>query len=294
MAVPGHSADLPPASAGGGGGGGPPPPPPAGRGGDAVALRAVARSLNLSVSGYVASLAAAGDAPTVRRDQERLADVSRLAAATAQVPDEVRRLRGDLLRLGGLVKSLFIREESVLQAERFSFECAEALRELTQAADRTEPVLGRIEDRLQFIRYQLEQTRPRGGAAAAAPLATYGAISNATIAIVNATILWPRGPQTSRATKRPTWKWSASPRAVGPRIRCTTLSFHGDRGKTLPPRSPGARSTRRCGVWERRTTNGLPHCIATKMTDATICISRSIRRTRLRYERSIEATISRS
>jgi hypothetical protein len=165
MAVPGHSPDSPPASA------------TVRRRkspnrrtvrlelslapSDAIALRAVARSLNLSVSGYVASLAAAGDAPTVRRDQERLADVSRLAAATAQVPDEVRRLRGDLLRLGGLVKSLFIREESVLQAERFSFECAEALRELTQAADRTEPVLGRIEDRLQFIRYQLEQTAVR-------------------------------------------------------------------------------------------------------------------------------------
>jgi hypothetical protein len=129
---------------------------------DALALRAVARSLNLSVSAYVASLSAAGDAPTVRREQERLADVSRLAAATSQVPDEVRRLRGDLLRLGGLVKSLFIRDsETTKLADRHALECADALRELTRAADRTEPVIGRVEDSLQLIRYELEQTALR-------------------------------------------------------------------------------------------------------------------------------------
>jgi hypothetical protein len=129
---------------------------------DALALRAVARSLNLSVSAYVASLSAAGDAPSVRREQERLADVSRLAAATSQVPDEVRRLRGDLLRLGGLVKSLFIRDpETTKLADWHALECADALRELTRAADRTEPVIGRVEDSLQLIRYELEQTALR-------------------------------------------------------------------------------------------------------------------------------------
>jgi len=133
---------------------------------DAIALRAVARSLNMSVSGYVASLSALGKAPAKTGKyrgpltaDSRLADVSRLAAATAQVPEEVRRLRGDLLRLGGLVKSLFIRDdETAKHAERFSAECADALRELMHAADRTEPVIARVEDSLQLIRYELEQT----------------------------------------------------------------------------------------------------------------------------------------
>ncbi len=127
---------------------------------DAIALRTVAKSLNMTTSAYVASLSAMGSPPAVRRDQERLADVSRLAAAVSQPVDTVRRFQGDLLRLGGLVKSLFTEQGNTAAAlaQRHSEQCAEALRSLTDAAERTVPVLGRLEDEVSEIRWRLEQT----------------------------------------------------------------------------------------------------------------------------------------
>ncbi len=70
----------------------------------------------------------------------------------------MRRLHGDLLRLGGLVKSLFIRPESLALAERHPGECARALGALTSAAEATIPVVSRVEDQLAALLVQIEQT----------------------------------------------------------------------------------------------------------------------------------------
>jgi hypothetical protein len=124
---------------------------------DAAALKAAAKANARTVSAHVARLVSATDgAPCTHREADPLLDASRLAAAIAQVPREVRSLQGDLLRLGGLVKSLFVRPESVGLAEQHATECSRALALLTTSAAATVPIVARIEDELASLRAQAE------------------------------------------------------------------------------------------------------------------------------------------
>ena len=125
---------------------------------DALALRLSAKANALSTSAYVARLVAIrGNPKEVLKEEDPLADASGIAAALAQIPNEIRRIRGDLLRLGGLVKSLFIRGESMGFARQHALECSEALHALTRSADASLPVVARVEDELATVRVQLEQ-----------------------------------------------------------------------------------------------------------------------------------------
>jgi len=125
---------------------------------DALALRLAAKANALNTSTYVARLVATRDHPNAKLVQEDpLADASSVAAALCQIPNEIRRLRGELLKLGGLVKSLFIRSESMKSAQDHAHECSSALIALTHAADKAIPVVARVEDELASIRVELEQ-----------------------------------------------------------------------------------------------------------------------------------------
>jgi hypothetical protein len=125
---------------------------------DALALRLAAKASALNVSTYVARLVANRDTnQTIVRDEDPLADASIVAAAISQVPNEIRRLRGELLKLGGLVKSLFIRSESMNDAKDHAHECSDALIALTRSAESVVPIVSRVEDELASVRVQLEQ-----------------------------------------------------------------------------------------------------------------------------------------
>jgi len=125
---------------------------------DALALRLTAKAHGLSVSSFVARIVATLDSPkNVIQVNDPLANASIIAAAIAQVPNEIRRLRGDLLRLGGLVKSLFIRSESMQEAKAHAHACSNALAELTRSAESVVPIVSRVEDELDSVRVQLEQ-----------------------------------------------------------------------------------------------------------------------------------------
>lgn len=125
---------------------------------EVAALKAAAKAHACTVSAHVARLVAStGELPRALRDENPLLEASQLAAAIAQVPREVRSLQGDLLRLGGLVKSLFIRPESVGFAERHAVECSRALATLTTSAAATVQIVARIEDELASLRVQIER-----------------------------------------------------------------------------------------------------------------------------------------
>jgi len=129
---------------------------------DALALRVAARANARTISAHVARLVAVrGDPVKAQRDADPLADAASLTAAMVRVPNEVRRLRSDLASLGGLVKSLFIRSESVGLAQAHAQECSRALAALTAAAEAAVPVLDRVEAELADVRIQLAEVVAR-------------------------------------------------------------------------------------------------------------------------------------
>lgn len=125
---------------------------------DAAAIRIAAKLLDMTHSEYVAKLVAvAGDPMKLTREQDRFADASRIAGALAQAPGEVRRLRADLSRLGGILQSFFIREDSdQLLADRLASECASTLRAVITATEKTNAVYDSLHENLAGIRDDLE------------------------------------------------------------------------------------------------------------------------------------------
>jgi hypothetical protein len=122
---------------------------------DAAAIRIAAQVLNMTNSEYVAKLVAvAGDPMKLAREQDRFTDASRIASALAQVPGEVRRLRADLGRLGGVINSFFVRD--LLAADSSSRECAGALRAVIDATKKTDSVYESLQENLANVRNDLE------------------------------------------------------------------------------------------------------------------------------------------
>jgi hypothetical protein len=91
------------------------------------------------------------------RERDAYADAARLAAAVSQAPDEVRRLRAEIGRAGGLLRSCFMREDSdALLAGRFARELAEALLTFADAGRRAEKALESVEEKLAAVSADLE------------------------------------------------------------------------------------------------------------------------------------------
>ncbi len=125
---------------------------------DAAAIRIAAKLLDMTNSEYVAKLVAvAGDPMKLVREQDRFADASRIAGALAQAPAEIRRLRADLGRLGGILQNVFIREDNdQLLADRLVSECANTLRAVITATEKTDAVYDSLQENLAGIRDDLE------------------------------------------------------------------------------------------------------------------------------------------
>ena len=125
---------------------------------DAAAIRIAAELLDMTISGYVARLVSvAGDPMKIARERNRHGDIATLAAALSQAPEEIRRLRSELGRAGGLVKSFFVREDSsLLLADNFAKELAEALRIFVDTARATEQALEALTENLAPLRHELE------------------------------------------------------------------------------------------------------------------------------------------
>jgi hypothetical protein len=84
-----------------------------------------------------------------------LTEVSRLAHALYQIPGEVKRLRGELGRQGGLIKHL-VESEQVATA-RLTQETAAALRALMTTASAAEAALATLLEATAEIRNDLER-----------------------------------------------------------------------------------------------------------------------------------------
>jgi len=88
-----------------------------------------------------------------------LADVSRLAHALYQIPGEVKRLRGELGRQGGLIKHLV--ESEPAATGRLTQETAAALRSIMGTAAMTEAALAELLAQTAAIRGDLERSARR-------------------------------------------------------------------------------------------------------------------------------------
>lgn len=125
---------------------------------DAAAIRVAAKLLNMTHSEYVAKLVAvAGDPMKLVCEQDRVVDASRIAGTLAQVPGEVRRLRADLGRLAGMLTSFFIREDSEPYLDDLvARECAETLRAVIKATEKTDAVYDALQEKLAGVRDDLD------------------------------------------------------------------------------------------------------------------------------------------
>jgi hypothetical protein len=111
-------------------------------------------------SAYVTMLLGADDvvthsrpAPATSEFYEMLEEVSRLAHAVHQLPDEVQRLRGELGRQGGLVKHLV--EQG--QADPYRSQTAEAVLALKQIAGTADIAVRELLNATAPIRHELER-----------------------------------------------------------------------------------------------------------------------------------------
>jgi hypothetical protein len=125
----------------------------------AAALRVSAAQRALSQSEYVAGLVLGRNRPTDTGTQgpsaeDLLTEVSRLAHAVHQLPAEVRRLRGELGRQGGLVKHLV---ETEIGAQGHLQATASAVHALTVAAVTADDALAALRDETARVRADLER-----------------------------------------------------------------------------------------------------------------------------------------
>jgi hypothetical protein len=120
---------------------------------DAAAIRIAAEALGMTHSAFVARLVAvAGDPMKLARDRDQHTDAAQLAAAVHQRLEIVRRARADFGRAGGLVKSLFVRDnETRGRAEEHADELSDALREFLAIGKRIEEMLEEVGDDLAPI-----------------------------------------------------------------------------------------------------------------------------------------------
>lgn len=122
----------------------------------ALALRIAAATNKRTLSAHVTRLVeTAGDPIASQHVSDPIADMSELAAAVHSVPRDVRRLESELARQGGLVKSLFLRPESLENAEAHSRECAAVLAGLLEASARASVAAEAVEARLLDVRESL-------------------------------------------------------------------------------------------------------------------------------------------
>ena len=91
----------------------------------------------LSISGYIATLLEQEHTPGASASEIELADVSRLASAASELPAELKRLHGELLRQGGLVKHLYLEgvdpkatAQALLSIQVTAQQIAQALKEV--------------------------------------------------------------------------------------------------------------------------------------------------------------------
>lgn len=71
-------------------------------------LRTSAKVRGLTIARYIATLLEQEHTPGAAAFEIALADVSRLASAASDLPSELKRLHGELLRQGGLAKHLYL------------------------------------------------------------------------------------------------------------------------------------------------------------------------------------------
>lgn len=124
---------------------------------DALALRVAAAANGRTISAHVARLVAtAGDPEASRREPDLIADVSQMAARVARIPESVQRMQGELMRQGGLIKSLFVGDTLTADlAEAHARECSETLGALLAAAERAGEAAARVEADLADVRAEL-------------------------------------------------------------------------------------------------------------------------------------------
>jgi hypothetical protein len=120
---------------------------------DAAAIRIAAELLDMTISGYVSKLVSvAGDPTKLTRERDQHADGCQLAAAVHYRLEIVRRARADFGSAGGLVKSLFVRDDETHErAEAHANELSDALREFVAIGKRLEEMLEEVGDDLAPI-----------------------------------------------------------------------------------------------------------------------------------------------
>jgi hypothetical protein len=109
----------------------------------ALALRTRAEVRRLSPSEYVTGLVFGEERPNATAEEMTLLDVSALAHAVHQLPGEVRRLKGELMRQGGLIKHL---AETTPITARHDQELASTLRAMIDAAEQAQKAVSALLD----------------------------------------------------------------------------------------------------------------------------------------------------
>jgi hypothetical protein len=109
----------------------------------ALALRTSAEVRRLSPSSYVAGLVLGHERPDAASSPSEvgIVEVSTLAHAVHQLPGEVKRLRGELMRQGGLLKHL---AETTPITARLNDELAETLRVMIATAEAADAAVGAL------------------------------------------------------------------------------------------------------------------------------------------------------
>jgi hypothetical protein len=122
----------------------------------ALALRANAEVRRLSPSAYVAGLVLGRERPDAAHSPTEvgIVEVSTLAHAVHQLPGEVRRLKGELMRQGGLLKHL---AETTPITARLNDELAATLRAMIETAEAAEAAASALLDATAAVRHDLSR-----------------------------------------------------------------------------------------------------------------------------------------